>query len=463
MKTNKWLALGMVSALSMGLAACGDDSGSESPTDKKANGEACEKAEECVSNYCSDDKKCADSPHAAACDFDKAYVDANAKYETLLALNKLDAQTAVDRSFFGLIALASQPDIQAILKRLKLKDQAGVVSFKAFWDNEPGIFSAMAAKKSNPDAVDQLSATWHNLAPYTEVWYKEIDKTLTIDDVLNALIKTKTQLESLAEGFVKAGDLLKDGKGNSTGGCDFNKLEFYAQDMYSIATVLYAASATISLASNYDFNISIAELATHADRAGINDGTCESRTELVKLLEPHLWKKASTTREVPGLTGDAALKEMTKAAQSALLASPGSLFNLSSVVKNDAKVIIDGILDGSGSFGNLVVPAINMDLSKMFSNLVYRTEALESAQCDQDKWAPDALYKGVKNVYDYPVVTYTTHVLGKSVFVSDPRVDGNAYGASDDYSSSFSDAWSEMDVDDVFNSKQYLEFLSVDD
>ena len=58
----------------------------------------------------------------------------------------LDAQTAIDRSLFGLIALTAQPSIQDVLKKLKFNQKDGKVSFRALWDNEKGIFNAMANK-----------------------------------------------------------------------------------------------------------------------------------------------------------------------------------------------------------------------------------------------------------------------------------------------------------------------------
>ena len=64
MKSNKLLTLGMISALSMGFMACSDDSSDSSSDDKKANGVTCEKADECKSGYCNDQKKCADKPAA---------------------------------------------------------------------------------------------------------------------------------------------------------------------------------------------------------------------------------------------------------------------------------------------------------------------------------------------------------------------------------------------------------------
>ena len=50
--------------------------------------------------------------------------------------------------------------------------------------------------------------------------------------------KIQIQLESLAEGLVRVGDLLKDGKGNNSGGYSLYKNDLYAHDMHSVATAL---------------------------------------------------------------------------------------------------------------------------------------------------------------------------------------------------------------------------------
>ena len=122
MKSNKLLTLGMISALSMGFMACSDDSSDSSSDDKKANGVTCEKADECKSGYCNDQKKCADK-YAGTCDFENEYSAVDAKYKKMVEDGNLDAQTAIDRSLFGLIALTAQPSIQDVLKKLKFNQK----------------------------------------------------------------------------------------------------------------------------------------------------------------------------------------------------------------------------------------------------------------------------------------------------------------------------------------------------
>ena len=437
--------VGMISALSMGFMACSDDSSDSSSDDKKANGVTCEKADECKSGYCNDQKKCADKPtsgkkendaacdkadecksgycndqkkcadkYAGTCDFENEYSAVDAKYKKMVEDGNLDAQTAIDRSLFGLIALTAQPSIQDVLKKLKFNQKDGKVSFRALWDNEKGIFNAMANKVYDADALDYLNDTLESFVKNNDTWYKICDQGITVDDIIDVLIDTKPQLESLAESFIKAGELLQDGSLASTGGCGLGKLEFSAQDMYIFATILYASEVAIEFLSNYDFSMSMAKLADYSD-SDLNMRECKARTDLKDLLEPHLWKQVTKTHKKVGKSGIDALKEMAKVAKLALASqTSGKLINLSPVVASDVNIILDGIIAGTGSFGNLISPKIQMDFAKAFTNPEYRTEPLVVMSCDYHN--PE--YLGLSNLWDYIAVTYPNAVLNNTVFTA---------------------------------------------
>ena len=530
MKSNKLLTLGMISALSMGFMACSDDSSDSSSDDKKANGVTCEKADECKSGYCNDQKKCADKPtsgkkendaacekadecksgycndqkkcadnpasskkdndaacdkadecksgycndqkkcadkYAGTCDFENEYSAVDAKYKKMVEDGNLDAQTAIDRSLFGLIALTAQPSIQDVLKKLKFNQKDGKVSFRALWDNEKGIFNAMANKVYDADALDYLNDTLESFVKNNDTWYKICDKDITVDDIIDVLIDTKPQLESLAESFIKAGELLQDGSLASTGGCGLGKLEFSAQDMYIFATILYASEVAIEFLSNYDFSMSMAKLADYSD-SDLNMRECKARTDLKDLLEPHLWKQVTKTHKKVGKSGIDALKEMAKVAKLALASrTSGKLINLSPVVASDVNIILDGIIAGTGSFGNLISPKIQMDFAKAFTNPEYRTEPLVVMSCDYHN--PE--YLGLSNLWDYIAVTYPNAVLNNTVFTASEVEDidiypgtiknskHNTYDVSQDYSASFSSQWDDFSIDEVINPNQYFQFF----
>lgn len=449
----------------MGFMACSDDSSDSSSDDKKANGVTCDKADECKSGYCNDQKKCADK-YAGTCDFENEYSAVDAKYKKMVEDGNLDAQTAIDRSLFGLIALTAQPSIQDVLKKLKFNQKDDKVSFRALWDNEKGIFNAMANKVYDADALDYLNDTLESFVKNNDTWYKICDQDITVDDIIDVLIDTKPQLESLAESFIKAGELLQDGSLASTGGCGLGKLEFSAQDMYIFATILYASEVAIEFLSNYDFSMSMAKLADYSD-SDLNMRECKARTDLKNLLEPHLWKQVRKTHKKVGKSGIDALKEMAKVAKLALASkTSGKLINLSIVDKNDVEVILNGIIDGTGSFGNLITPAISINFAKAFTNPDYRTESIVVMPCDYE--SPE--YFGLSNLWDYIAVTYPNAVLGGNVFESTEIDDiytygdkqikyskHNTYDVTQDYSASFSNKWEEFTIEDFFNSNKYFE------
>ena len=484
--------------------ACSDDSSDSSSDAKKANGEVCAKADDCKSGYCNDQKKCADKPaagkkendaacdkaddcksgycndqkkcadkYAGTCDFENEYSAVDAKYKKMVADKNLDAQTAIDRSLFGLIALTALPKVQEVLKKLKFNQKDNKVTFRALWDNEKGIFNAMSHKVYDADAIDYLNDALESLVKNDDTWYKVCDKTITVDDVIDVLIETKPEIESLAESFIQAGNLLKDDTLASTGGCGLNKLDFSAQDMYIFAVTLYAIEVAIDFVSNYDFNMSVAELADYID-SDHNMRECKSRTDLKNLIEPHLWKKVTKEHKKVGKSSIDALKEMAKVAKLALASKTnGKLVNLSIVDKNDVEVILNGIIDGTGSFGNLITPAISINFAKAFTNPDYRTESIVVMPCDYE--SPE--YFGLSNLWDYIAVTYPNAVLGGNVFESTEIDDiytygdkqikyskHNTYDVTQDYSASFSNKWEDFTIEDFFNSNKYFEvFINNED
>ena len=56
------MALAALSLCTCTFVGCGDDKKDEGPADKAAVGEACEKADDCQSGICGEDKKCAEKP-----------------------------------------------------------------------------------------------------------------------------------------------------------------------------------------------------------------------------------------------------------------------------------------------------------------------------------------------------------------------------------------------------------------
>lgn len=164
-----------------------------------------------------------------------------------------------------------------------------------------------------------------------------------------------------------------------------------------------------------------------------------------------------------------ALKEMAKVAKLALASkTSGKLINLSPVVASDVNIILDGIIDGTGSFGNLISPKIQMNFAKAFTNPDYRTEPLVVMSCEYE--SPE--YFGLSNLWDYIAVTYPNAVLGGNVFESTEIDDiytygdkqikyskHNSYDVTQDYSASFSSQWDDFSIDEVINPNQYFQFF----
>lgn len=249
-------------ALTMGFAGCGDDKedNTNQPTtqdpitDPKPDDPS---VEPCKGDECSAKQQDAENK-MASCDFAQAYEDINAIYAAQVKDNKLDAQTALDRSILGLIHILYREDVQAILPKLGFIAKSGLVDFKPLWQADNGIFKQVFTGNHNYDG-------YGDLIPMTiakdddKAWEDTIDKSLTFDNVLDVLVNLKPDLESLASSLEEAAKLTGATplSPNAKIGCGLNNFKMDAADLNTFAALLMAADAAIDLLAHYDFDFNI--------------------------------------------------------------------------------------------------------------------------------------------------------------------------------------------------------------
>ena len=344
----------MVASLSFGMAACSDD-------DKSKDENTTPPAVDDISGACSGDEcqakqQEADSK-AEACDFDAAYSAINAVYLGQVASNKVEPQTAFERSVLGIIHLLYRDEVQKLLPRLGFIASNSVVDFKPVW-NMPGGFFEQVFKATHEygDVYEKLPLRY---AQEDVNYLDTIDRKLTFDEVLDVLVALKPDLESLANSFAAAAATKSAISPSSNFGCGLNNFQMDAADLNMMAAIFYAADAFIDLLAKYDFNYGIydyfkAEDAIYDDdrleldscfvnfdgSGNVSSNECQdeydkdyktlecfdlslygdsdnrqvcfipddsdeykNRQKLLDLLNPHLFKKTSKSRQNSGLDG----------------------------------------------------------------------------------------------------------------------------------------------------------------
>ena len=262
---RKTLAILLTSvALTVGFTGCGDDkeentnqptqdpiADPENPTPDNPSVEPC-KGDECSAKQQDAENK------MASCDFAQAYEALNAVYTAQVKDNKIDAQTALDRSILGIIHILYREDVQAILPKLGFIAKSGLVDFKPLWQGDNGIFKQVFTGNHNYDG-------YGDLIPMTiakdddKAWEDTIDKALTFDNVLDVLVNLKPELESLASSLEEAAKLTGATalSPNAKIGCGLNNFKMDAADLNAVAAVLMIADAAIDLIAHYDFDFNI--------------------------------------------------------------------------------------------------------------------------------------------------------------------------------------------------------------
>ena len=279
-------------ALTMGFTGCGDDKedNTNQPTtqdpitDPKPDDPS---VEPCKGDECSAKQQDAENK-MASCDFAQAYEDINAIYAAQVKDNKLDAQTALDRSILGLIHILYREDVQAILPKLGFIAKSGLVDFKPLWQADNGIFKQVFTGNHNYDG-------YGDLIPMTiakdddKAWEDTIDKSLTFDNVLDVLVNLKPELESLASSLEETAKLTGATplSPNAKIGCGLNNFKMDAADLNTFAALLMAADAAIDLLAHYDFDFNIYEsLNPPEEESVVNINYCrvfiDDNDEIVK-------------------------------------------------------------------------------------------------------------------------------------------------------------------------------------
>lgn len=252
--------------LAIGLASCGDDK-NQSPSDQPAaedttpqSSTAPCKGDECTAKQTEAETK------MAACDFAAAYEALDTVYAAQISDNKIDAQTALDRSVLGLIHLLYREDVQKLLPKLGFIANSGLVDFKPLWEGNNGLFKQIFTGNHDYEGfADRMPMTIAK--DDDKSWKDTIDKSITFDNVLDVLVSLKPELESLASSLEEAAKLTGSNaiSPNEKIGCGLNNFKVDAADLNAMAALLMAADAAIDLLSHYDFDFSIRDTLNPPD------------------------------------------------------------------------------------------------------------------------------------------------------------------------------------------------------
>ncbi|MBQ9396501.1 MAG: hypothetical protein IJU23_13435 [Proteobacteria bacterium] len=266
MQKKSW-SLILSAMLAIGLAGCGDDK--SEPNDPQPGEITQPETKPCSGDECNTKQKEAEEK-MASCDFAQAYEALDAVYAAQVKDNKVDAQTAFDRSLLGLIHILYRKDVQAILPKLGFIAKSGVVDFKPIWEGDKGLFKqAFTTNHDYEDFSKRIPMTiFQNNSEDEEdeiAWIDTIDKKVTADDILDVLVSLKPELESLAKSLEEAAKLTGSTAISPSEkiGCGLNNFKVDAADLNAFAAMLMAADAAIDMFSHYDFNFSIYEYASN--------------------------------------------------------------------------------------------------------------------------------------------------------------------------------------------------------
>ena len=533
MKTLKVWSLCASAALALGVAGCSDD-------DKTITNSSSQPAiTDDISNACKGDacdiKQAEADAKMASCDFDAAFEAINAVYLGQVAENQVDPHTAFDRSVLGLVHLAYHDDVQKILPRLGFVADHGVVDFKPVWDNANGLFHQVFKTHDYDHIVDLLPLAYLNSE---DVWLDTIDKSLTFDDVLDVLVKLKPDLESLAKSFAAAAATTAPMSPSSKIGCNLNDFRMDAADLELSSAFLYAAIAAIDWLAKYDFNVNVYDYIDINDEVEysylydlktcavefdelnrvVSDEclgkfnkdytslecydvysfdsykdtyTCflpsdseayRSRVRLVDLLDPHLFKKTQKSRPDTGLNGLVAFQNAASHLNRALNSNEiGRFFDFSAIPSDVVREMADiasKVAGTSVDLSHYIKPSLSIDLSKVFSNVLYRTEKLHLIPIT-DSW--------VVTSYRFDSLDVISNVIGDEIFLGKDwlnyitnsaqlfdvnqriyayrHADGSyststsfhiKFLTNDTYDATFSSDWEDLDLEVWFNPHGYF-------
>ena len=439
------LAILFTTALTFGLTGCGGDS-DDSPGTQSS-------AEPCSGDECAAKQKEADTK-MASCDYAAAYEALDSVYAAQLKDDKVDAQTALDRSILGLIHIFYRPEVQAILPKLGFIAKSGLVDFKPMWSGAHGIFKEAFTANHNYEGIEDLipMKIFTNQCEDEDdcgYWFDTIDKTLTIDAVLDVLVGLKPELESLAGSLEAAAKITGGNALTPNAKCGFENVKFDAADLETFAAMIMAADAAIDLLSRYDFNFSIYDLFninysdsedyelsacdvelyeerkvdTCKDEASLdyktltcypldnydkelkcvipNDSTYyKDRAASANKIIPHLFRASTSKRKSAGLAGDAAFKKAASLFLSALdNSAKGKFFDYSSIpagALSDMKDIATEIANGTADFSKFVQPSLKLDLNKLFKDILVAKDGDFKIDFSEDGTYPygDAVWVG---------------------------------------------------------------------
>lgn len=431
------MALLFSTTLTCGLTGCGGDDSEDIPSSSTP----------CSGNECETKSQDAKTK-MASCDFVAAYDAIDSVYAAQLKNGNVDAQTALDRSILGIIHLLYRPEVQAILPKLGFIAKSDIVDFKPLWDGTHGFFKeTFTANHDYDDLADLIPMSYFVNCKDDDDddddncvdWAKTIDKTLTIDAILDALVSLKPELESIAISLENAANLTGSTALTPSAKCGFENIKLDAADLNAIAAMIMATDAAIDLISHYDFNFSLYDIVTANDDSVYENepdysydydaataacevdftedpvsDTCKERYDLDyktltcydhrsndgsrlrcavpsnnkkykdrvaladKLLQ-HVFRASTSKRKNTGIDGEAAFKKAATLFLNALNSSAkGSFFDFSKISKgalSDMKTLANEAAKGTLDLSKFIKPGLTVDLNKVFKDMLFAKDS----------------------------------------------------------------------------------------
>lgn len=441
-------------ALTMGFAGCGDDKedNTNQPTtqdpitDPKPDDPS---VEPCKGDECSAKQQDAENK-MASCDFAQAYEDINAIYAAQVKDNKLDAQTALDRSILGLIHILYREDVQAILPKLGFIAKSGLVDFKPLWQADNGIFKQVFTGNHNYDG-------YGDLIPMTiakdddKAWEDTIDKSLTFDNVLDVLVNLYCENTT---GQRKTCVIVLDDKGNPTD--DECKTEFSLD------------YKTLFCGEHSDDDEPYLECVVPGDTDD------EKKLEkYANMILPNLFKATVSKRQVAGTGGVSAFKKAASLYLQAIDGSAkGAFFDFSKIpagALQDMKDIAKEMADGTGSLAKFIKPGLTVDLNKVFKDVLFAADNEfqkdPTANNDIETYGDDWIGDFISSIYGdevflnekLPNYILNTDLISHEIYYSDGiRYIELDFKANDKYDATFSSAWDDLNLGHWLNPHYYF-------
>ena len=399
---------------------------------------------------CADDSACDTAKSStksllAACDFQKAFEQADAIYLKQVADKKIDAETALTRGILGMIQIAYEPKIQALLPKLGFK--SSTTDFKPLWKEGKAIEEIATAHHDYEDAYDLLPL---KIVENDELDYLDtIDKDLTFEQILDAIVEYKPLIEDIALSFENAANAAQGSVKIQDAGCGLNQFEFDASDLNFFAATFHSVSLAIDLAAKYDFNFSLYKTITLSDDGyetqdyDFSSGSyvtdqqaCTARKQFASMMDEHLFKKTQSTRTVKGTTARDEFTKVANLIKTSMSASNSGKFMDYSALKQGSKNDIIDIATkvASGSQVDLskyIQPQLKIDLDKAFKDVSYREFQIKPVDCKYDEVLTE-------NLMDFLYINYPKYVTGDELVLA--SVEKNEC-ESGDY------CWLEVDYD----------------